>query len=106
MPRQQSSPIWDHFTRSDDGYKATCNLCQAVFICRNHGTSSLAYHLKHKHAQKQDDETSGPSNTKRQKTLPFVAQKKLRRKNCTLSLLHLITFRLINVQQTFSSERA
>ena len=76
MPRQQSSPIWDHFTRSDDGYKATCNLCQAVFICRNHGTSSLVYHLKHKHAQKQDDETSGPSNTKRQKTLPFVAQKK------------------------------
>ena len=50
------STVWDHFTRSDDRSKATCNVCQALLICRNYGTSSLTYHLKHKHATAEHEE--------------------------------------------------
>ena len=78
MSRQQPSTVWNYFTRSDDRSKATCNVCQAVLICRNYGTSSLTYHLKHKHAtaEHKEDKT-GPSQAKRRKTLPFVVKPKI-----------------------------
>ena len=78
QPRRQSSNIWDNFTRSDDKLKATCNICQAVLACRNYGTSSLIYHMKHKHGKDQQVDKPSPSTSaKRQKVLPFRLKPKV-----------------------------
>lgn len=44
--------IWNHFTKDTnykDNKKATCNLCNKVYICSGGSTSGVMKHLKNVH---------------------------------------------------------
>ena len=44
-----SSNVWLYATKSDDGCIARCNLCDYTCSSKSHSTSTIRYHLIHKH---------------------------------------------------------
>ena len=55
--RQQRSPIWSYFDLFYEGEKkfGSCKKCKSCVICSSGSTSGLIFHLKHKHAEVDQD---------------------------------------------------
>ena len=70
-PTRPPSIAWDHFTKSLDGFHATCNYCAKQYACdsKKNGTSNLLSHLTHACP------TYPNREPKKQKTLAFQPKK-------------------------------
>ena len=45
--RKNASVVWDHFKKSEDGKRATCNYCGHDYACdpKKNGTSTIESHM-------------------------------------------------------------
>jgi hypothetical protein len=63
--RKSTSNVWKYAKKSDDGTIATCQSCDFTCVISAHSTSSIRYHLIHKHNKQDLIINSSPSKKPR-----------------------------------------